>query len=184
MAHLLSEQRVLKELGIKDFRQLNKEKSIHFASMLNKMEPEVAKKALEQFPQFSEISKEILLGYKDTLDKGMASNDASIKSVYDNYNTIILSLQKELENDNLSFEEKVCILEKMKDIACRIDKKDTENKKWIIGISVIGGAIVLGGIALLAMALGGSTSAEASDPNPPEPEPEPESDDKVFVEIY
>ncbi len=52
------------------------------------MEPEVAKKALEQFPEFSRTSRDILSEYKDTLDKGMASNDASIKSVYDNYSLI------------------------------------------------------------------------------------------------
>ncbi len=178
MAQLLSEQKTLRELGIKDFGQLNKEKSIRFASMLHKMEPEVAKKALEQFPEFSRTSRDILSEYKDTLDKGMASNDASIKSVYENYNAIILSLQKELENDNLSFEEKVYILEQMKDIASRIDKKDTENKKWIRGMVTIGGVIALGGIALLAMALGGDTSVKLSEPESPEPEP----DDK-FIDV-
>ncbi len=92
--------------------------------------------------------------------------------------TIILSLQKELENDNLSFEEKVYILEQMKDIASRIDKKDTENKKWIRGMVTIGGVIALGGIALLAMALGGDTSVKLSEPESPEPEP----DDK-FIDV-
>lgn len=67
MAQLLSEQKTLRELGIKDFGQLNKEKSIRFASMLHKMEPEVAKKALEQFPEFSRTSRDILSEYKDTL---------------------------------------------------------------------------------------------------------------------
>lgn len=172
MSNLLTEQNVLRKLGIEDFRQLNKEKSIHFISMLDKMEPEVAKRALEQFPEFSNISKEILSEYKNTLDKGIESNNASIKRVYDNYNVIILSLQKELERTDLSFDEKVYILEQMKDIVSKIDKKDSENKKWLKGMAVVGGVIALTGIAVLCVALGGAFDAKTPDIDPPEPEPD------------
>lgn len=172
MSNLLTEQNVLRKLGIEDFRQLNKEKSIHFISMLDKMEPEVAKTALEQFPEFSIISKEILLGYKNTLDKGIESNNASIKRVYDNYNAIILSLQKELERTDLSFDEKVYIFEQMKDIACKIDNKDSENKKWMKGMAVVGGVIALAGIAVLGVAVGGAFAAKTPDIDPPDPEPD------------
>lgn len=176
MSNLLTEQNVLRKLGIEDFRQLNKEKSIQFISMLDKMEPEVAKTALEQFPEFSNISKEILSEYKNTLDKGIESNNASIKRVYDNYNAIILSLQKELERTDLSFDEKVYILEQMKDIASKIDKKDSENKKWLKGMAVVGGVIALAGIAVLGVALGGAFAAKTPDIDTPDPEPDPDLD--------
>lgn len=166
MAHLLSEQEVLKKLDIKSFGRMNKQKSVHFVSMLDKMEPEVAKKALEQFPEFSKISKEILSGYKDTLDRCMEANNTSIKAVYDNCNAIIFSLQKELEREDLSFEEKSYIIEQMKIVADMIAKKDTENKNWIKEMAIIGGSILLGGIALLAMAIGGSASVKSSDSEP------------------
>lgn len=176
MSNLLTEQNVLRKLGIEDFRQLNKEKSIQFISMLDKMEPEVAKTALEQFPEFSNISKEILSEYKNTLDKGIESNNASIKRVYDNYNAIILSLQKELERTDLSFDEKVYILEQMKDIASKIDKKDSENKKWLKGMAVVGGVIALAGIAVLGVALGGAFASKTPDIDTPDPEPDPDLD--------
>ena len=76
------------------------------ASILDKMDPEVAKKALDQFPDFANTVKEILVGYKDTLDKGLVSNDESVKTFYDINKTIIESLQKELDKDGLAFEEK------------------------------------------------------------------------------
>ena len=48
MKHRLSEKKVLKKLGIPDFRHMTKDKVMGFASMLNQMDPEVAKKALEK----------------------------------------------------------------------------------------------------------------------------------------
>ena len=45
MARSLTEQKVLKKLGIDDFRHLTKDKVITMASMLDRMDPEVAKKA-------------------------------------------------------------------------------------------------------------------------------------------
>lgn len=44
---MMSEAKVLKKLDIADFRHLIKDKVIKMASMLYKMDPEVAKKALE-----------------------------------------------------------------------------------------------------------------------------------------
>ena len=83
------------------------------ASMLDKMDPEVAKKALEQFPEFANTTKELLTDYKVSLDKGLESNNESVKAVYDTYNAIITSLQKKLENENLTFEQKKYIIDKI-----------------------------------------------------------------------
>ena len=98
---MMSEAKVLKKLDIVDFRHLTKDKVIKMASMLDKMDPEVAKKALEQFPEFANTTKEMLTEYKVSLDKGLESNNESVKAVYDTYNAIITSLQKKLENENL-----------------------------------------------------------------------------------
>ena len=64
---MMNEQKVLKKLDITDFRHLTKDKVIKMASMLDKMDPEVAKKALEQFPEFANTTKEMLSEYKDSL---------------------------------------------------------------------------------------------------------------------
>lgn len=165
MTYKLTEQKVLKKLGISDFRHLTKAKVINLASMLDNMDPEVAKKALDQFPDFSKISKELLLEFNDTLKKGLESNDKSMQNVYNVYNSIIISLQKELENENLSFEQKKYIIEKMNDIADKIGKKDSENKKWLTVMSFIAGAAAVGITALLASTLGANTHVESLDSN-------------------
>ena len=88
MENSMTEQNVLKKLGINDFGQLKRENCMQFASILDKMEPEVAQKALEQFPEFAKTSKEILCGYREIIERGILSNDASMKAVYDAYNSI------------------------------------------------------------------------------------------------
>ena len=94
MENSMTEQNVLKKLGINDFGQLKRENCMQFASILDKMEPEVAQKALEQFPEFAKTSKEILCGYREIIERGILSNDASMKAVYDAYNSIMDALQK------------------------------------------------------------------------------------------
>ncbi|WP_051198024.1 hypothetical protein [Butyrivibrio sp. MB2005] len=101
---MMTEKMVLKKLGIVDFGYLPKNKVIKMASMLDKMDPEVAKKALEQFPEFAKTAKEMLAEYKEILDKGLAANNESIKSVYDSYNAIIVSLQKELDTKEQEYD--------------------------------------------------------------------------------
>ena len=155
---MMSETKVLKKLDISDFRHLTKDKVIKMASMLDKMEPEVAKKALEQFPEFANTTKEMLMEYKDTLDKELESNNDSIKKVYDTYNAIITSLQKELENENLTFEQKKYIIEQMKDVAEKVDKKDTENKRFLAGMA----ALFTFGIGMVALALGNALGGDTN----------------------
>lgn len=77
MSKPFTEQKVLKKLGIQDFRHLTKDKVITMASMLDKMAPEVAKKAIEHFPNFSDTMKEILHDYKASLDKAQEANAES-----------------------------------------------------------------------------------------------------------
>lgn len=160
MATNLSEQQVLRKLGIKDFRHLTKSKVINLASMLDKMDPEVAKKALDQFPEFSKTTSEMLHEYKDTLDKSFSSNDESIHTVYDAYNSVITSLQKELERGDISFDEKKYIIEQMKEIADKISIKDTENKKWLASMSALFGFTLAGFAFGLAAVLGANTQVE------------------------
>lgn len=162
---MMSEAKVLKKLDIADFRHLTKDKVIKMASMLDKMDPEVAKKALEQFPEFANTTKEMLSEYKESLDKGLESNNESVKAVYDTYNAIIASLQKELENENLTFEQKKYIIEQMKDVAEKVDKKDTENKRFIASMATLATIVVGGTVAVLASVLGGNTQIETDDIN-------------------
>ena len=163
MKRALTEQKVLKKLGIPDFRHLTKDKVLVMASMLDKMDPEVAKKALEQFPDFASTAKDVLANVKETLDKSLEENGASVHSYYDTCNSVIQSLQKQLENKNLSFEDKKYIIEQMVYITNQMGSKDSENKKFLATIALMAlgaaGAIVF----TLGSVLGSNTAIESSD---------------------
>lgn len=159
----LTEQKVLKKLGIDDFRHLTKDKVITMASLLDKMDPEVAKKALEQFPEFAKTVKEMLIEYKDTLDKGLENNKESVQSYYNVCNSTIVSLQKQLEDESLSFDERKYIIEKMLEVSKMMGEKDTENKKFILACMAVGAAATGIVTAILASALGSNTNIETTD---------------------
>lgn len=74
MSRTLSEEKALKKLGIPDFRHLSKEKAIQLVSMLDRVDPEVAKKALEQYPQFAKVGIQTLVDWKETVGKALVEN--------------------------------------------------------------------------------------------------------------
>lgn len=163
MGKSLTEQKVLKKLNIVDFRHLTKDKVIAMASMLDRMDPEVAKKALEQFPEFANTTKEMLVEYKDVLDKSLESNRESVQSYYEVCTSIIQTLQKQLEQENLTFEERKYIIDKMLEVSKMMGDKDSENKKFLVALAGAGAVVVAGTIAFLASALGGNTKVEMND---------------------
>ena len=149
MNKTLTEKAVLKKLGIPDFRHLSKDKVIEFASMLDKMDPQVAIKAIEQFPAFAKASLEALNDYKSVLEKSLDKNEESNRKCLEIYNEIIKTLQDATNKPDLSFEERKYYIEKMFEIAKMADAKDTENKNFISQNKNI-----LGGIALVAIGVG------------------------------
>ena len=156
MQRSLTEAQVLKKLNIEDFRHLTKDKVISMATMLDKMDPEVAKKALEQFPEFANTMRQILADYKQSLDEGMRQNAEGVKSYYDTCDVIISSCQKQLEQEDLSFEERRFILEQMVLVAKMKGEKNTEDKKFIVMMSVIGLTAIGLTAGALITALGGN----------------------------
>lgn len=146
----LTEKQVLNKLDIPDFRHLSKEKIMTFFSMLSNMDPEVAKKAIEQFPSYADAVKEVVSEYMTFFTKALSDNNESVQAYYSICNAILKQLSKMLEKDELSFEEKSYIIEKMMEIESRVNEKDTENKRHRLRICAFvatGFVIVIAGLA-------------------------------------
>lgn len=126
----ISEQKALKRLGIPDFRYMTKEKVTKLVSMLPYMDPEVAKKALEQFPTFKEFAGNIVEQYKDIVNKVIDSNKDSQEHFYSTCSSIIDILQFELQKETLSPEERDNVENKIIKVAEMIGEKDRENKEF------------------------------------------------------
>lgn len=173
MKYTLSEKKVLKKLGIPDFRHMTKEKVMSFATMLPYMDPEVAKKALEQFPAFKDLAGDMVIQYKAIVDKAFEENQISQQAFYDACNSILQSLQEELRDDDIDMVERDRIENKMIEVARMIGEKDRENKGMILktlgGASVFFLAILGGAAALLGsnthFSSGGDLLADSSDDN-------------------
>lgn len=158
MKRTLSEEQVLKKLDIPDFRHLSKDKVITFATMLPKMDREVAMKALEQFPDFASTLLNMLKELRDSLDKIIDNSNESTKSSIEAYYIVLDSLKSMLNDDNLSFDEKTYILENMKEVSRLIDKKDIENKQFSLKIA----GLISGAVITITAMLGASIGVNSS----------------------
>ena len=155
MNNYMTEAEALTMLGIPSFQMMTKEKMGKFASVYSQMHPEVAKKCIEQFPEFANTTREYLDQYKEVVVTSMQSNDQSMNAYYANTKNMIDALIPLLQNDNLSFEDKKYVIEEIDKIQERMGAKDTENKKFHINMSVIVSTAVVGlGTALISALLG------------------------------
>lgn len=163
MKRTLAEEKVLKKLGIPDFRHMTKEKIVKFSSMLPYMDPEVAKKALEQFPTFKDLAADIVVEFKKTIENALSENAVSQQVYYDACNSIIASLQDELKQETLTSEDRDRIENKMIRVAEMIGEKDSENKSFLLKMLAIAGAIGVTAIGAAAAILGSNTQISQPD---------------------
>lgn len=153
---LLSEKEVLKQLNIPDFRHMTKDSLIAFVSKTSEMSPEVAMKALSQFPDFAKNLSEIIKEYQKIADKTIKSSDDSVKQIYENDKIILKSLAILLEKgDNLTTEERLFILKEMETISEREAYKDSEHKKFLVQMFTIAGTVVVAVTGVAAAVLTG-----------------------------
>ena len=160
MSKILTEAQVLEKLNIPDFRHLSKDNVMSFASMIQNMDPEVAKKALEQFPDFTKTVLDALKDFKGVIDKSFDDDKESANQCYALYDRVQTALEKCLDNETLSFEERKYYIEQMKEVAQLATDKDSEGKKfkWA-NIAAFGTDAVAAATAMAAI-LGGNTDFE------------------------
>lgn len=156
MKKLLTEEKVLKELGINDFRHITKDKVMVMASMIEKMDPIVAEKVLEQFPAFSTTMKDIVKDFNDNINRCLEHNSESVKSYYKTCDSIIESCKKLLDKEDLSFDEKKYILSCMLEVTNMKGRKDSEDKKFKMNMCVVSVSVIGITAMTLLTALGGN----------------------------
>lgn len=126
----LTEADVLKVLDIPDFRSMTKDKIMSFTSLMSKMDPEVAKSAIKQFPEFAKMALEAVSEQRTTIIKSLDENIKSSERVFKIYDEIIDTLKMCATSEDISFEEKKYYLDKMLEISKEANEKDESNKKF------------------------------------------------------
>ena len=163
MSRPYNELQVLKKLDIPDFRHMTKDKVIAFASMIPRMDPEVAKKALEQFPNFASTSLDIMKEYRYVLEEAMQDDRESTQVCYDMYNRVMDSLEKILHEEELSFDKKTYILNQMKEVADAVSQKDYEKSVNRMKILAVAGGVAASIVAVLGSVIGSNLTARNCD---------------------
>lgn len=153
MSKKMNEKDVLRKMNIESFEELKGEKIFEFCSYIDKMDPEVAKKALEQTPEFMNMAKGIYENYSDLGQQVIKSNDANMRDFYGIIRRVTDCLCEQLDKEELTAEEKKEVqdnLFRLIDIAYRKDTEDKKHQGEILGGFAIAGviAIVLGAGAL------------------------------------
>ena len=156
MARTWTEKKVLKKLGISDFRHMTKEKVIEFASMLHHMDPEVAKAAIAQFPEYVKMASEMVSTYKAIVEKMLSADAENMKAFCAACNSIIASIQEQLRDESLTAAERDSLNNKMIEIAKMIGDKVSEDQKfWLKILGEVGATLLgIGGLALFIFGKG------------------------------
>lgn len=157
------EDAVKRALGIESWRELSKDKMVRFAAMMPDMDTEVALKIIEQFPVFKDFAKDIVDAMKTAHESTLSANKQSQDHVHRALQEIRGILKEQLDKDDLSWEEKKFLIEKIQETGRLEFEKDSENKRFLDGmfkkVLVGAGAALALGVAFV----GGRVMAEGKD---------------------
>lgn len=151
--HLLSAEEVKEVFNVTDLRNIGKDKLIEFVSAIPYMDKEVAIKAIEQFPAFSNYAQVMVSHLKDLSNSIMTENDKSNQAVMEGYMVTLHTLESLAKQEGTSPEDRRYFAELMVDVTDRMAKHDQCNKEFlktigkhavtvIIVLGVIGGALL------------------------------------------
>lgn len=124
-------------------------------SLIPEMEPEVAKTAISQFPEFAGTMKQISKEYKEMVETGLKWNDDSMKGYYESARIVLKSLDELLKDEDLSYEDKIRIVDQIQNVLKIMEEKDTENKKFIRDIAGMACAVRIAVVGTTGTLLGG-----------------------------
>ena len=150
MSRSLTEAKVLRKLDIPDFRHLTKDKVVSFVSMLPQMDPEVAKRALEQFPAFAETNLAIVSCLKDSLGTIVSGNAGNMAEFNARCHEALLALEAELKREDLTDEGRKMVIDGIVGIIGAIGQKYSENKEFLSDL--FSGLLRYSAIALVILA--------------------------------
>lgn len=161
MKYSLTEKKLLKKLNIEDFTHMSKEKLVAFASSIHKLDPEVAKAAIAQFPNFKDLASECInenIGLLKELISKSSSENTKLLEMLENEQQVYLNM---LENEDLDFEQKLKVMEYLSDIRLTTVQINREFKIHDLKIAALGIAGTLGIVSLVATILGGNTRIDS-----------------------
>ena len=125
-----SEVDVKEVLGIESWRNLSKDTFLRFLAALPEMDKEVALQLIGQIPEITASARAVLEDAAKAYDSLVDSNARSMEMVHQIDTAVLAILKDELDKD-LTPEERMRVLEQIRDVSMRRHRKDTENKEFL-----------------------------------------------------
>lgn len=166
MNDLLTKEEAMKKFGITDLRKFNTKDFIKVMSSIDKMDPEVAKELIGQIPNFLNFAKETVTTIKDSYKDVLKADDESLNKIYASYDLLIDSLNENLQDEELSLDEKFEVSKMIRDIIH--DKEDLHFKQMEKRHELFG-KIAAGAIGAAAVVIGvltGNSIIKSNSENP------------------
>lgn len=154
MGRTIDERKALKILDIPDFRHMTREKAVQLVSMLDRVDPAVAKAVLEQYPQFANILIESAKSWRDNVGNALEENGKITHETVAAINAAISSLSSLLQREDIGEVERDKAAERMVELAKLLSEVDKRNKEFILNVLKIGGGVLLGFTMIAAAVLG------------------------------
>lgn len=125
-----------------DFKNIKRNEMASFASMLAELRPDVAKEIIAKFPELADFMKTTLVEYRTILENIIKADDDSLNNYYkinheglddikdariyykDICEKVLTNLDKLLDDDDLSVEESLKIINQQKEILELVNKHD------------------------------------------------------------
>ena len=151
----MSEEEVKQALDITDFRSLSKEKIMEFVSIIPKVDKEVAMSIINQFPNYSDMAKEMVGGMLNLCDNALQDASVGRKDVIGSYKIVLETLKAELEDGKLTPKERKRITDDMIAVAEKIDNVNDKHHIFVKDIiTKVGGTVA--GVLLVGVAILGA----------------------------
>ena len=151
----MSEEEVKQALNITDFRSLSKEKIMEFVSIIPKVDKEVAMSIINQFPNYSDMAKEMVRGMLNLCNNALQDASVGRKDVIESYKIVLETLRGELEDGKLTPEERKRITDDMISVAEKIDNVNDKHHIFVKDIiTKVGGTVA--GVLLVGVAILGA----------------------------
>lgn len=149
---LMDENDVKKLLGIEDFRRLSKKQVIQFVSSIPQMEPQVAMKVIEQFPEVANMALGLAKEYREGIQAGIDANERSAKDATASIDAVIDTLTVELSRDDLDLEERLQIVKTLGNLpALKVEMHKDDQAFILKALSILGGFILVAGAGALTV---------------------------------
>lgn len=150
-----TELQLMDALGIDSWRNLSKDKFLHFVSDLPNLDKDVALKIIGEFPNFKDLVLDTFGDFKE--DAGQARKFAwkGQKAVHEAHADYREMIKRELDKEDLSVEERWALLDRMSVAINQEAAKDLENKKFQLLLNGVVAVTAVAVAALSTIVLGG-----------------------------